>query len=287
MFQVIFLVALALVWMAFAVIQDLKKREIANWVNFSLIIFALGFRFFYSLFNGTEDGAGFNFFFQGLIGLGIFFILGNLLYYCRMFAGGDAKLLFALGAILPFSNSFSVNLKIFILFLILFLFAGAVYGLFVSITLIFSHFKKFKKEFAKQFKQNKTLFILSLFLALFFIILGFSDSFMVYFGILIFIIPYFYFSAKSLDEVCMIKKISPKNLTEGDWLYNDIRIGNKTIKKSWNGLTKDEINLLKKKRYVLVRQGIPFSPAFLISFLILIYFWFFRSGIWLSFGFFS
>lgn len=291
MFQVIFLVALTLVWMAFAVVQDLKKREIANWVNFSLIIFALGFRFFYSLFNGTEDGTGFNFFFQGLIGLGIFFILGNLLYYCRMFAGGDAKLLFALGAILPFSESFSVNLKIFILFLILFLFSGAVYGLFVSITLILNHLKKFKKEFTKQFKQNKIIFILSLFLALFFIIFGFfpngipfgSDSFMVYLGILIFIIPYFYFSAKSLDEVCMIKKIYPKNLTEGDWLYKDVRIGNKTIKKSWDGLTKEEIKLLKKNKYVLVRQGIPFSPAFLISFLILIYFWFFRSGIWLYF----
>ncbi len=283
MFQVIFLAVLALVWMAFAVIQDLKKREIANWVNFSLIIFALGFRFFYSLFNGAEDGAGFNFFFQGLIGLGIFFILGNLLYYCRMFAGGDAKLLFALGAILPFSNSFTVNLKIFILFLILFLFSGAVYGAFVSIVLIFKNFRKFKKEFAKQFKQMKTLFTISLFLALFFIILGFSDSFMVYFGILIFIIPYFYASAKSLDEVCMIKKISAKNLTEGDWLYKDVKVGNRIIKKSWDGLTKEEINLLKKEKYVLVRQGIPFSPAFLIAFLVLIYFWFFRSGIWLYF----
>jgi len=30
MFHVIFLVALALVWMIFAVVQDLRKREIAN-----------------------------------------------------------------------------------------------------------------------------------------------------------------------------------------------------------------------------------------------------------------
>lgn len=283
MFHIIFLIVLALIWMTFAVIQDLKKREIANWVNFSLIIFALGFRFFYSLFNGAEDGAGFNFFFQGLIGLGIFFILGNLLYYCRMFAGGDAKLLFALGAILPFSNNFLVNLNIFILFFILFLFSGAVYGLFVSGILIFTHFKNFKKEFTKQFKKNKNLFILSLFLALFFIILGFSDKFMVYFGILIFILPYFYLSAKAIDEICMIKKISPKDLTEGDWLYRDVKIGNKFVKKSWDGLTKKEIKLLGKKKYVLVRQGIPFSPAFLISFLILIYFWFFRNGILLYF----
>ena len=279
MFHAIFLIALALVWMGFAVVQDLKKREIANWVNFSLIIFAIGFRFFYSLFNGVEDGTGFNLFYQGLIGLGIFFILGNLLYYCRMFAGGDAKLLFALGAILPFSENFFVNLKIFALFFILFLFSGAVYGLFVSGALIFSHFKKFKKEFSKQFKKNKNLFILSIFLALFFIVLGFSDRFMVYFGILIFIIPYFYLSAKAIDEICMIKKISPKNLTEGDWLYKDTRVGNRIIKKRWDGLTKEEIKFLKKKDYVLVRQGIPFSPAFLIAFLFLIYFWFFRSGI--------
>jgi len=106
---------------------------------------------------------------------------------------------------------------------------------------------------------------------------------MVYFGILIFIIPYFYLSAKAIDEVCMIKKISPKNLTEGDWLYRDVRIGNRIIKKRWDGLTKEEIKLLKKKNYVFVRQGIPFSPAFLIAFLFLIYFWFFRSGIWLYF----
>ena len=294
MFHVIFLVALALVWMIFAVVQDLRKREIANWVNFSLIIFAIGFRFFYSLFNGVEDGTGFNFFYQGLIGLVIFFILGNLLYYCRMFAGGDAKLFFALGAILPFSENFFVNLKVFVLFLILFLFSGAVYGLFVSGALILNHLKEFKKEFLKQFKKNKNLFILSIFLALFFVILGFSDIFMVYFGILIFIIPYFYLSAKAIDEVCMIKKISPKNLTEGDWLYKDVRVGNRIIKKRWDGLTKEEIKLLrkalqkgnrpsvvglKKENYVLVRQGIPFSPAFLIAFLVLIYFWFFRSGI--------
>jgi len=279
MFHIIFLIALALVWMIFAVVQDLKKREIANWVNFSLIIFAIGFRFFYSLFNGVEDGTGFNFFYQGLIGLGIFFILGNLLYYCRMFAGGDAKLFFALGAILPFSENFFINLKVFALFFVLFLFSGAIYGLFVSGALILNHFKKFKKEFSKQFRQNKNLFILSIFLALFFIVLGFSDSFMIYFGILIFIIPYFYLSAKAIDEICMIKKISPKNLTEGDWLYKDTRVGNRIIKKRWDGLTKEEIKFLKKKDYVLVRQGIPFSPAFLIAFLFLIYFWFFRSGI--------
>lgn len=228
MFEVIFLISLALVWITFAVIQDLKKREIANWLNFSLIIFALGFRFFYSFFGDV----GFQFFYQGIIGLAIFVVLGNLLYYGRMFAGGDAKLFYALGVILPFSTSFIINLNIFILFFILFLFSGAAYGLITTNFLMIKNFKKFKKEFSKQFKSNKKFFILATFLALFFIIFGFSNSFMAYFGILIFVLPYFYLSAKAIDEVCMVKKISPKKLTEGDWLYRDVKVGNKILKKS-------------------------------------------------------
>ena len=68
MFEVIFLGILALVWIVFATIQDIKSREIANWLNFSLIIFALGFRFFYSLFELND----FNFLYQGLLVLECF-----------------------------------------------------------------------------------------------------------------------------------------------------------------------------------------------------------------------
>ena len=124
MYEMIFLWVLALIWIIFATVQDLKIREIANWLNFSLIIFALGFRFFYSLF--ALDS--FVFFYQGLIGLLIFFFIGNMLYYGRMFAGGDAKLMIALGAILPFSGNFLDNLKLFTLFLLIFLFIAAFYS---------------------------------------------------------------------------------------------------------------------------------------------------------------
>jgi Flp pilus assembly protein protease CpaA len=51
--EVLFLFILGLVWILFATIQDIKKREIADWLSFSLIIFAIGFRFFYSLFEGN------------------------------------------------------------------------------------------------------------------------------------------------------------------------------------------------------------------------------------------
>jgi len=281
MYEVIFLSILALIWIIFATVQDLKSREIANWLNFSLIIFALGFRFFYCLFSQTQ---GFSFFYQGLIGLGIFFVLGNLLYYGRMFAGGDAKLIIALGVILPFSESFLVNLKIFVLFFFIFLFVGAFYGLLLGIILVSRNFKQFKKEFYKKLKKNKRIIYFTMFLGLVLMAFVFIEILLFFLGILIFILPYFYLYAKAIDEVCMVKKIKINQLKEGDWLYKNLKVGKKLIKTNWDGLTKQEIKEIKKKyKEVKIKQGIPFTPVFLISFLILVCLYFLGIGLWNSF----
>ncbi len=270
MFEITFLIILALVWIVFASIQDLRNREVANWLNFSLIIFALVFRLFYCLFSKNDFG----FFYQGLIGFGIFLAVGNLFYYSRLFAGGDAKLMIALGAVLPFSESFLVNFKIFFLFFFIFLFVGGFYGLIWSVVLCLNNFKVFKKEFCKQLIKNKKLIYLVLFFALGLMVFGFIESLFFILGILIFILPYFYIYAKTVDESCMIKKIKTTQLTEGDWIYEGLKVGGKFIKKSWDGLNKTEISLIKKKyKEIKIKQGIPFVPVFLISFLILLFFW--------------
>ena len=269
MLEVMFLAVLGLVWIGFASIQDLKKTEIANWLSFSLVIFALGFRFFWSLF----EAKSFMFFYQGLIGLGIFFIIGNLLYYGRMFAGGDAKLMIALGAVLPFSSAFFINLKIFVWFFILFLFVGAFYGIIWSLFLMSKNFKNFKKEFAKKFKENRKFIFLIMFWGLVFMISGVIDILFFTLGIMLFILPIFYLYAKAVDEACMIREVKGKDLMEGDWLYEDVKIGGKIIKKNWEGLSKDEIKLLRNK-IVKIRHGIPFIPVFLISFILLLIVWF-------------
>lgn len=278
MYEIIFLLVLAIIWIIFATIQDLKTREIANWLNFSLIIFALGFRLFYSLFFQS----GFEFFYQGLIGFAIFFVLGNILYYGRLFAGGDAKLLIALGAILPFSLDFNANLKIFALFLFIFLIVGAIYSLSVSFVLCLKNLKNFKKEFLDLLKKNKRKLYLPMSLGLILMVFGFFEFSSLFFGIFIFILPYLYFYSKAVEEVCMVKKIKTSNLQEGDWLYKDLKVGAKVLKVNWDGLTKKEINLLKKnKKYILIKQGIPFSPTFFVTFLVFIYLW--KIGLWNSF----
>jgi len=272
MYEIIFLAILALVWIIFAVVQDLKTREIANWLNFSLIIFALGFRFFYSLFNGE-----FSFFYQGVYGLGIFFIIGNLFYYGRIFAGGDAKLMISLGAILPFYNNFYENMNFLLIFLAIFLFVGAIYTLTVSLWFSFNNFKSFKKEFRKQLIKFKKYYLSGLFLAVFLAILGFVSEIFLSLGVLIFVFLNLYIYAKAVDESSMIRNVKTGKLTEGDWLYQNLRVGKKTIKTSWEGLKKQEIGLLKKHyKEIKIRYGIPFSPVFLISFLVLL--WIFWNG---------
>jgi len=265
MYEVIFLWALALAFIIFAVVQDFKTREIANWLNFSLIIFALGFRFFYSFFSGDN----FSFFYQGLIGFAIFFLVGNLFYYSRLFAGGDAKMMIALGAILPISSRFFSNVNIFLNFLLIFLLSGFAYTIITSVILCAKNFKKFRKEFARQLDKNRKLSYVFLLAGICFLLIGFWKIIFIFLGLLLFITFYLYIYSKAIDESSMIKTIPTTKIREGDWLYSNVKIGKKMIKAKWDGVTKKEIReIMKKHKEVKIREGIVFSPVFLIAFIL-------------------
>lgn len=263
MYEVIFLWVLAFAFIVFAVVQDIRTREIANWLNFSLIIFALGFRFFYSLFSGDD----FSFFINGLIGFGIFFVIGNVFYYSRLFAGGDAKLMIALGTILPISSRFFSNVQIFLNFLLVFLLSGFVYTVFASVYLCVKNFKKFKKEFAKQIREKRKLSYIFLGSGIILLLLGFLEIILTFFGLLSFVSFYLYLYSKSIDEACMIKTIPTRKLRDGDWLYSNVKIGKKFVKAKWDGVSKKEIReIIKYHDSVKIREGIVFSPVFLLAF---------------------
>lgn len=276
MIEIIFLIVLAAIFMMFAVANDVKERIVPNWLNFSLIIFALGFRFFYSLFNGN-----FSFLYQGFIGFGIFFILGNAFYYGRVFAGGDAKLMIALGTVLPFSADLIMNFKIFTIFFFLFLISGAIYGTVWSIFLPMRNFKEFRKELSVQFEKKKKNFYPIIIFGILLLLFGIlTNPVLFYFGAVVLIFPYLYFYAKAVDENCLVRNVKTKDLTEGDWLYKDVKIGSKMIKAKWDGLNEQEIKMLRKKfASIKIRQGIPFTPVFLISFAVLVYLYFSNSWI--------
>ena len=263
-----FLIVLALVWIVIAIVQDFRKREVANWLNFSLIAIALSYRAFLSIFFWNHL-----YFINGLMGFAVFFGLANLFYYSRVFAGGDAKLLMGLGAVLPFSFFFYENLQIFLYFIILLMFAGSIYGLLYSIVLSYGNRQAFSKEFLKQFKNNKRLILVFLIPSIFlFILLSIIGEYiLILLPLLILVFPFLYIYAKSIEESCMIKSVYAKKLTEGDWLYREVRVGRQRVKPNWEGLSKKELKILRKSRKkILIKEGIPFTPSFLFALLILI-----------------
>jgi len=264
-----FLFGLAFIWIVFAVVQDLRTREIANWLNFSLIAFVLAYRAFYAVF--SEDVM---FFVYGVIGVLLFVALGYLFYYGRIFAGGDAKLLMGLGGIFPYQSFFDYFYFgvgfIFILFL-----AGAVWTLIYSLFLIRENMENFFVAFKKEFRSNIKLLYFSIFLVLILVILLFNYGFGYLLWLLLFLVlmPLIYIYVKAIEESCMIKLKNPRKLTVGDWLEKEVKVGNKVIKKSVHGLSEKDIKLLRKvKKKVWIKEGVPFTPAFLIALLMMVVF---------------
>jgi Flp pilus assembly protein protease CpaA len=265
-----FLFALAFIWIVIACVQDLRRHEVDNWLNFSLIAFALAYRAFYSSY-----ASDFMFFVYGALGFALFFGLANLFYYSGVFAGGDAKLLMGLGVVLPFFG-FMDYAYVGFGFVMLLFFVGAIYSLIYSVFLVAGNYKKFASEFGKNIGTRKNWILASIF-ALVFVIFIYSlfgiDLLVMVFGVLFAVFVFFLLAyAKSL-EVCMIKLISPSLLTEGDWLVKDIRLNKGIIKKTVHGLSLGDIVKLRRNgRKVLIKEGIPFTPAFLIAFVIMVFF---------------
>ncbi len=280
--EVWFLLILGGIWLLVASICDLKKREIPNWISFSLIIFALGFRALFSVYNGI------NFFLFGLLGFGIYFVLAYVFYYSRFFAGGDSKLLMGIGPVIPISGILSFNLILLFGFVILLLLVGSLYGLIYSFILVLINKKRFVKDFKKRFRQGKVLVLMGIV----FSVLVFGLSYALYFpnswiiSLLILIFPFLFIYAKSVEESCMIKPVKGKNVTIGDWLYEKVKIGNKIINPNWEGLSEKEAKLIKNKaedKKIKIKQGIPFVPAFFIAFILLFYLWYSFGSFWNSF----
>lgn len=258
-----FLFGLGFIYTIFAVFQDLKTREIANWLNFSLVAFALAYRAFYSVIFSN-----FEFFSLGVLGFAFFFILGYVFYYGRVFAGGDAKLLMGFGVLLPYKSYYDILILglffIFILFLV-----GALWSLLYSIGVIRKDWNNFRKEFIKRRRLISTslissfiIFIIGVFISYFIMLISFF--------VLAFCFLYVYLKAV---EKCMIKRKSWEELSEGDWLEDDVKVGRHIIKKSVHGLSRKEIEMIRKhKMKVYIKEGVPFTPAFLLVLIMVFFF---------------
>ena len=273
----VFLLAfvIALIWVLVASLFDIKTREIPDWLNFSLLAILLFIFVCASLLQ--KDAKIFLF---SLLGLAIFYALSNLMYYGKIFGGGDAKLLIALGPLmfssspLRLSNVVAANIpNLFILtFFINLLFIASIYGLVWAMAILITNRKKVKIDLKqKQFKFFLLLCILLFFFNISFVALSLT---FLYLALLSLALPFLFILVKVADDL-MIKNISIKNAREGDLLANDVvvslrkrdKLTKRIIKQTWEGLSTNDIKLLKKAgvKKIKIKYGMPFAPVFFLA----------------------
>ncbi|MDO8517638.1 MAG: hypothetical protein Q7S33_05950 [Nanoarchaeota archaeon] len=263
MFQ--FLFYLFLIGVCIASFQDLQRREVDNWLNLFLIISSLGFIFISSIFLRTS-----NLIFFASCSMIIMFILANLFYYGRVFAGGDAKLLFSMFVLftgLSFYETF-VNILLFLGFLLI---SGSIWGVGFSLYLFFKNPRNIKLQFNKEIDNSYAEYFLGA--GAFCIVLSFFNIMFLFFSMLFFIFPLLFAFARAVEKTSMTKSINARDLREGDWLVNPIKMKNKTIIPNWEGLRNSDLVLLRKlNKKVMIKEGIPFVPSFLIALLLYVLF---------------
>jgi Flp pilus assembly protein protease CpaA len=255
---------------------DFKKREVPDWLSIGLIFIGFGIRFIFSIVYKEPS-----YIIAGLFGFGTFFLIAILMFYTGQWGGGDSKTLMGLGALIglefkidSFLLGFAANAIIF----------GALFGLLFSVVLVCLNFKKFTAEFEKQFNEKRKQKYVVWAITAFLIITTLFAPYYLRFALLILaaltLISFYLFAyLKAVEHSCMIKAVSPEELTEGDWIVEDVIVNKKRICGPKDlGIEISQIKKLIKLKEknkidkILIKNGIPFVPSFLIAF-IATYFW--------------
>jgi Flp pilus assembly protein protease CpaA len=266
--------------LVFAAVIDLKTKEVPDWLSYSLIFSGLGIAMIKSVIS-----MDFLFLLYSLIGLGFFVALAYLMFYAGQWGGGDSKLMMGIGALLGLQVSskqpFIELNQVLVAFLANLLIVALLYGLIYSAALAVIHRKKFVKQF-RQLLNNFRLarrVALALAVAMIALIFFMQDALArlttAMFVLVTLITLYLWLFVKAVENSSLYKFVSPEKLVEGDWVVRDVKVGKRIVcsQKSL-GITKEQIRqLIKLKRQrklkkVLIKEGIPFVPSFLVAFVI-------------------
>jgi len=267
---IVFLIVLF--FLIFASYNDIKTKEVPDYLNYSLVFFGLIFNLILSIDNLT-----YSYIVNSLFGLFVFWIIASIMYYSGQWGGGDSKLLIGISSVIGLRPTF--DFQFMYLFLFSIFLVGAFYGFFWTVVVALKHYKKFKDEYkikSIEYSNVKRVLLWILFFAtvLFLIFLLFNSYVRIFFvviSLLILLTFYLFLFGKSVESSCFVKLYPLSKLTEGDWISEDVYKNGKLVyKKSKTGITYEDIELLHKKnvKSVYVKEGIPFVPSFLIAFII-------------------
>ncbi|MDP3765233.1 MAG: A24 family peptidase [Nanoarchaeota archaeon] len=265
---------LALLVLIIGSYTDIKTREVPDWVNFGLIGMGFGVNALFSVVYWKID-----FILGSIIGFGIFFAIAWAMFYFGQWGGGDSKMLMGLGAMvgITFQQKFILH------FLANAMIVGALYGILWSIYSIVKNRKKFSKSFKKNMSNKKIIMAKKIILVLFVIIVSLavivSDKLirllLFYLATILVATFYIWIVIRAVENACMLKYVKPQQLTEGDWIAKEIKIGGKYITGPKDlGIEKSKIRKLielykrGKVKKILVKEGIPFVPSFFVAYII-------------------
>ena len=276
-----------IIYFTIASIEDIRKREVYDYINFSLAFFVLSAAIFDSLIIESMNPIKYASFGM-LIGFGI----GAILFYMGIWGGGDAKFLLGFGAasyyllnflntpqtgigevyqyaMLLLSDFFALTVELFLFYLII-------------IDFIFVIFVIFQYQITKRKDEKRDLiFLLAiLFLMLIGLYFEYKAWQLVGLGFLAF---FLIFIAKEglFSSVYFKYKKSLKDLKEYDKIDSDIKIGHKIIveyEKGRLGLSKEEIHKIQSnitnenRNYeVLVRKSLPYGMLISLNYVLFMF----------------
>ena len=270
--------SLSFIVLLIASFTDLKTREVPDWVNYGLIISGVGLNLLFSAIYSNPA-----FIINSLLGLAIFFGIAYIMFYAGQWGGGDSKILMGLGAIIGIDISFKAQ-QFLAGFFINSLFAGAIYGLLWSVFLACKNRKKFLTEFSMVLSKKKIIkikkimlpcLILLLAALLFFIKVNYLKILVLSLAFVALLTFYLWAFVRAIEKSAMYKLVEPSRLTEGDWIVKDVFVNKHYITGPKDlGIDKKQIKKLielynkKKVGKILIKEGIPFVPSFLIAFVI-------------------
>lgn len=260
------LIPLTIIVLLIASYADLKRREVPDWLSYGFLMAVLGIRAIFSV------EQGWTILISGLLGLLVGFAIACLLYYTNQWGGGDSKLLMGMGALLGINiplQSSSLNLFWFLLAL---LFLGAVYGLIWMLVVAMKYKHTFREQWVLTLRHSKrwqiTIALFTLGLALLAVTYPFVWPIVPFPALVL----YLFLFVNTVERGCFYIYRAPRQLVEGDWLAEEVRVGVRKVLPA-KTLEKEDLLLLKnlevekKLKKVLIKEGVPFVPSFMLAYL--------------------
>lgn len=263
--------------------EDIRKREVYDYINFSLAFFIILIGIFDSLVSSSLDPIKY-------VGFGLLvgFAFGSLFYYIGMWGGGDAKFLIGFsGASYYLMDFMSVSgkhvdyykliMELLSGFFKMFIDTFLKFIIYLDIFFMFLLFILFLKTKNKYDRKNMFSIFTMLFLLFIGLFMDYSVVFLVIIGFIVFLLIFFADDYVFSSSYIRLRRYI-LDIKEGDIPDDGIKYGKKELFEYEDvraGFSKEQLNFLKEKcedrKEIYVRKIIPYSTLIGLNFIVYLF----------------